>query len=48
MLDLLASASAGFLHKTARVSKYEIDCVVPSNLNYNVERRENLVSKGAR
>ena len=48
MLDLLANASAGFLRKIARIAKYKIDCVVPINLKYNVEGRENLVSKGAR
>ena len=32
MLDLVANASAGLLRKTARISKYKIDCVVPSNL----------------
>ena len=48
VLDLVANASAGFLRKIARISKYKIDCVVPSNLKYNVEGRENLVSKGAR
>ena len=48
MLDLVPNASAEFLRKTARISKYKIDCVVPSNLKYNVEGRENFVSKGAR
>ena len=48
VLDLVANASAGLLRKTSRISKYKIDCVVPSNLKYNVERKENLVSKGAR
>ena len=47
-LDLVPNASAELLRKTARISKYKIDCTVPSNSKCNVEGREHFASKGAR